>query len=120
MERIQVRKTLAAQRFLSLRVPRWVLRLTAAVNLVEFSLEALLQSYYRFIEQADKSHLILNWFFISSVALPLWVIVELLLLIKDSTTQLTRTILLDAAFAFGWCLVFWGGILYAFTHYAVI
>ena len=114
---------MTTEAFLALRLPHLVLRLIAAANLISLAADSLFPKYYRWLARINIADIIVKWFFISSVLLPLYVIIELWLMatteLSDRTTQTARSILLDGAFACSWCLVWWGGLLYMYTHNAI-
>jgi hypothetical protein len=103
-----------AQRLLVSRVSHAVVRLLASVNLAEGIAEIFSPQYAHAAANGPLAHYVLRWLLISSLALPLYAVLEFMFMweIEEEAAALW----IDAGFAFAWSAFFWIRIFYLFTH----
>jgi len=103
------------ERVLTHKFSHWLLRLIAAVNITYFTLDTLSPMYYRMLERMHVAHAVVAWLVVSSFALPIYVLIEMFWLFKNSIKE-RRAILIDGAFAVFWFLMLWSISLYSLFH----
>jgi hypothetical protein len=101
-----------------LQVSQTVFRVVVAATLSDLIPSIFWQKYSHWIANIRGSEII-TWSMIAlSFLLPLFVLVEALFLRHDKIT--IKGIWIDALLAAAYFLLFWGSVLYAFTHDAII
>jgi len=81
----------------------WLVRLIAATNIIYTAGELAWGSHHWWPSSASSQPL-MWWLLMSSVALPLYVLIEWIRFGKAGSAKSKRAILVDGAFALAWCL----------------
>ena len=102
------------ERYLRHTLSHLLLRLIAVVNLIEVGLELAYPPFGRAVANGPFAIFGDAWLVITSIALPVFVVLESTWLQEAGARR--KAVLIDAFFAIAWFLVFWIGVLYAFTH----
>jgi hypothetical protein len=98
---------------------RWTLRVVAILNIVLFA------SDLYFPRSSPLALFAINlsalwssmlWAVLTSLSLPIYALVEMGRLNDANRAQQRKPVLIDGLFAFGWCIFFWGTMLWKFTH----
>jgi hypothetical protein len=98
------------------RLSHLLVRLVAAVNLVDIGLETAFPKYARTVANGPFGGITTAWMGLSSLLLPLYVGFEGWWMRKGKVEN-SKALWIDATFAVAWFLVFWVGVLYVFTHH---
>lgn len=100
------------------RLSHLMLRLLVIVNLADLIFGTFYPEYFHVINQFLPGKAVIIWLATSTFLLPLYVGLEVWWM--RSIKSEVRELLIDAALVIVWFLTFWGFILYAWTHYAII
>jgi hypothetical protein len=103
-----------AQRLLICRVSHVVLRLLVSINLAEGIAEIFSPQYAHTAANSPLADYVVHWLLISSFALPLYAVLEFMLMWE--VEEEAAALWIDAGFALAWFAFFWIRILYLFTH----
>ena len=93
-----------------------IVRLIAVANLAQLGAMAFLP-YFHLVYGGWLGKAIFSWFLSSSFLLPMFVVFEALWMRRCAES---RSVWIDAIFAIVWFLIFWGTVVYGFTHYSPI
>lgn len=93
------------------KLSHWIVRIIVLVNLAHLALGELFPAYYLTFGRT-LNRIIVAWFAVSSLLLPLYVIGEVFWMLKNSLQE-RKAILIDAVFATAWFVTLWGLGLYA-------
>jgi hypothetical protein len=96
------------------KISHTFLRLLALVNIGLWTIDITSPRYGHALANASMRSFVVGWLFASSIALPLYTGIEVLLM--WSSYEETRALLIDGILALGWFLFFWIRVLYGFTH----
>lgn len=100
------------------KIAHLCLRVIAVLNVVYFASSALWPSLVLATTRGRVGEVVVKWGMASSVLLPVYVGLEMWWM---GRTAVERTALvIDWLLAIAWFLFFWGGVLYAFWHGAII
>lgn len=92
----------------------WAVRIVVLINFTQLALGEFLPVYHLTLGRS-LNYVVVMWFAISSLLLPLYVIGEAFWMLKNSSQE-RKAILLDAVFVITWFVVWWSGVLYALMH----
>ena len=98
------------------RISHLFIRLIVVVNLAQWGL-MMYPPYFRAVAGGTLGRVTGIWFLLSSLLLPLYVVLEAWLLRGSSQS---KALWIDAAFAAVWFSVFWGAVLYGLGHYGIL
>jgi hypothetical protein len=94
-----------------------VLRVIVGINIAHLSLGTFSRSYFQATKRLFRSGIDVKWMLASSVILPLYVLLEMWWMLRTgSSRSKTKGLLIDGGLALLWFLVWWGFLLYSFTH----
>jgi hypothetical protein len=95
-----------------------LVRLVAIVNLTHLTVAALYPGYYQILRRLQLDDILSVWEFASTFILPLYVSLEACWMWKINSEH--KELLIDAVLALAWFFVWWGAILYTFTHRTIL
>lgn len=103
---------------------RTMVRMLAVTNIVVLVYERWSSTFYQSLRAMHIDDIVFFWFVVSSLLFPLYAGIELTLPPKSLTeitaSQERRAILIDALLSFAWFFAWWGAVLYALTHRAIL
>lgn len=98
---------------------RWALRAVAILNIMLLASDLLSPRHSPlalFLINLWALWFSILWAVLTSLLLPVWALVEMGRLDDANRSQQVRPVLIDSFLAFSWCLLFWGTMLWGFTH----
>jgi hypothetical protein len=98
------------------RISHLALRLIVMVNIAHLWLSGR-PGYFQAIKRLFRNAYDVKWMIASSIILPLYVLFELWWMLRTGSSRAkTKQLLIDGGFALLWFLIWWGFLLYSFTH----
>jgi hypothetical protein len=98
----------------SYRLAHLAVRVVVAVSVVDFTLAELYQPYFEATGHGLRGKVRIFGEIASMVMVPLYVVAEAWLM-RHTPTE-TRAVMIDFAFAAVWLILFWGALMYSFSH----
>lgn len=114
---MQTETPAVAQRLLVCRISHGVVRSLVSLSFPDGIAEILSPWYAHAVANGPLADYFVRWLLISSIALPLYTVIELILMWE--VEEETAAVGIDAIFAFAWFAFFWISVFHAFTHHVL-